>query len=196
MRDCGPNCRPLLVLVGKMLTSLELVAELGRRGRDADFVATGQIGIMISGRGVPVDHVVSDFVAGSIEQELLGREPHEVFVVEGQGAVVHPGFSAVTLGLIHGTAPDAMILCHNPSREVQRYGGPIPPLGELIALHEELCRHIHPSHVVAISLNCAELDKAGARAAIDKTQAETGLPATDPVKFGAGPLADAVEVIL
>jgi len=182
--------------IGKMLTSLELTRELALRGRDADFVATGQIGIMISGRGVPVDHVISDFVAGSIEQELLDREDHDVFVIEGQGAIVHPGFSAVTLGLMHGAAPDAMIFCHNPARSSQRYGGRIPPLTDLIVLHENLCRHIHPSPVIAISLNCAELDADAARAAVDDTQAETGLPTTDPVKFGTGPLADAVEAIL
>jgi len=182
--------------IGKMLASLELTGELERRGRDAEFVATGQIGIMISGRGVPVDHVVSDFVAGAIEQELVGREQREVFIVEGQGAIVHPGFSAVALGLLHGTAPDAMIFCHNPTRKRQRCGGPVPPLAELITLHEELCRHIHLSRVIAVSLNCAELDADAARAAIDKVQAETGLPATDPVKFGPGPLADAVEAIL
>ena len=182
--------------IGKMHTSLELTRELAARGRDADFVATGQIGIMISGRGVPVDHVISDFVAGAIEQELLDREPCGVFVIEGQGAIVHPGFSAVTLGLMHGAAPDAMIFCHNPARTVQRYGGTIPPLAELITLHEALCRRIHPSRVIAVSLNCAELDGDAARAAVDHVQTETGLPATDPVRFGAGPLADAVEAIL
>ena len=161
-----------------------------------DFVATGQIGIMISGRGVPIDHVISDFVSGAIEQELLSRDEPEVIVVEGQGAVIHPGFSGVTVGLIHGTAPDAMILCHNPCREVQRHGVRIPPLGELIALHEGLCRPIHPSRVIAISLNCAELDPDAAERAIGRAQDETGLPATDPVKCGAGPLADAVEGIL
>ena len=182
--------------IGKMLASIELTQELERRGRDADFVATGQIGIMISGRGVPVDHVISDFVAGAIEQELLSREAHEVFVVEGQGAIVHPGFSAVALGLMHGAAPDAMILCHNPTREFQRAGGRIPPLADLIPLHEELCRYIHPSKVVAVSLNCAELDADAARTAVERAQRETGLPVTDPVKFGPAPLADAVEAIL
>jgi len=182
--------------IGKMHASIELTRELARRGRDADFVATGQIGIMISGRGVPVDHVVSDFVAGSIEQELLEREEHEVFVVEGQGAIVHPGFSAVTLGLIHGVAPDAMVFCHNPARKIQRGGVPIPPVPELIALHEDLCRYTHPSRVIAVSLNCVEMDDAAAREAMEKIRKETGLPTTDPVKFGPGPLADAVEAIL
>jgi len=182
--------------IGKMHAAIELTRELTSRGRDADFVATGQIGIMISGRGVPVDHVVSDFVAGSIEQELLEREKHEVFVVEGQGAIVHPGFSAVTLGLIHGVAPDAMLFCHNPARKVQRGGVPIPPLPELITLHEDLCQYTHPSKVIAVSLNCVEMDEAAAREAVEKTRKATGLPTTDPVKFGPGPLADAVEAIL
>jgi len=182
--------------IGKMFTAIELTRELSRRGRDADFVATGQIGIAISGRGVPVDHVLSDFVAGAIEQELLDRESHEVFVIEGQGAVVHPGFSAVTLGLMHGAAPDAMVFCHNPTREVQRAGVPIPPVRDLIPLHEELCRHIYPSRVVAVALNCAELDDEAARRAVAEAEKETGLRATDPLRFGAGPLADAVEAIL
>jgi uncharacterized NAD-dependent epimerase/dehydratase family protein len=182
--------------IGKMHASIEMAAELERRGRNADFIATGQIGIMISGRGVPIDHVVSDFVAGAIEQELLDREPRDVFVVEGQGAIVHPGFSAVTLGLLHGTAPDAMVFCHAPTRTVQRAGVRVPPLADLIHLHEELCRHIHPSKVVAVSLNCSELDDTAARDAVDRIAAETGLPTTDPVRFGPAPLADAVETIL
>ncbi len=182
--------------IGKMHASLELTLELERRGRDADFVATGQIGIMISGRGVPIDHVISDFVSGAIEQELLNREPHEVFLVEGQGAIVHPGFSAVTLGLIHGSAPDAMIFCHNPTRQYQRHGGLIPPINESIRMHEDLCRYLYPSKVIAVSLNCAELDAHAAHRAVGRVNDETGLPATDPVKFGAGPLADAVEAIL
>ncbi len=182
--------------IGKKWTAIELTLELQRRGHDADFVATGQTGIMICGRGVPLDHVLSDFVSGAIEQELLSREEHEVFIVEGQGAIVHPGFSGVTVGLIHGTAPDAMVFVHNPTRERQRAGIRIPPLRELIPLHEELCRHLHPSKVVAVSLNCAALDDEAARAAIARVQEETGLPTTDPVRFGAGPLADAVEAIL
>jgi len=182
--------------VGKMFASIEVTEELLRRGRDADFVATGQIGIMISGRGVPVDHVISDFMAGAVEQELLGRERHEVFVIEGQGSILHPGFSGVTLALMHGAAPDAMIFCHSATRETQIGGIRIPPVGEQIDLHEELCRHTHTSKVIGISLNCAGLDTETARAAVDRIQGETGLPATDPVKFGAGPLADAVEAIL
>jgi uncharacterized NAD-dependent epimerase/dehydratase family protein len=182
--------------IGKMHTSIELTRELERRGRDADFVATGQIGIMISGRGVPLDHVVSDFVSGAIEQELIQREQHEVYLVEGQGAIIHPGFSAVTVGLIHGAAPDAMVFCHNPMRCVQRHGVEIPPLNAAIRLHEDLCRYVHPCKVIAVSLNCAELSDAEARDAVQRVQNETGLPATDPVKFGAGPLADAVEGIL
>jgi D-glutamate N-acetyltransferase len=182
--------------IGKMHTSLELTHELERRGRDADFVATGQIGIMISGRGVPIDHVVADFVSGAIEQELMLREEHEVYLVEGQGAIIHPGFSAVTLGLLHGTAPDAMIFCHNPTRKAQRYGVEIPPLDVAMRLHEDLCRYIHPSKVIAVSLNCAELTEDEARDAVNRVQDETGLPATDPVMFGAGPLAEAVEGML
>jgi len=182
--------------IGKMHAAIELTRELVAQGRDADFVATGQIGITISGRGVPIDHVVSDFVSGAIEQELLSREEHEVFIVEGQGAIVHPGFSAVTVGLIHGAAPDAMIFCHHPTRKVQRGGVPMPPVGELIALHEDLCRFTHPSKVVAVSLNCGELSVEEAQKAVDRIGEQTGLPTTDVVKFGAGPLADAVEAIL
>jgi uncharacterized NAD-dependent epimerase/dehydratase family protein len=187
----GTDCN-----IGKMHASLELAVELAQRGRDVDFVATGQIGIMISGRGVPVDHVLSDFVSGAVEQELMEHGGHELSLVEGQGALTHPGFSAVTLGIMHGSAPDAMVLCHNPCRTVQRGGGAVPPLPELISLHEAACRHVYPSQVVAVSLNCAELDEAAAREAVECTAGETALPTTDPVRFGAGPLADAVEMML
>jgi uncharacterized NAD-dependent epimerase/dehydratase family protein len=179
--------------VGKMVTGLELARELCRRGRDAEFLATGQTGIMIAGKGLPIDAVVSDFVAGATEKLVLDAQHREIVVVEGQGTLVHPLYSGVTLGLLHGCAPQAMVMCYDPLRREIKYGNmPIPPLGELIDLYERVASYIAPSEVVGVAANTAALSAAEAEAELRRVQAEVGLPATDVVRFGCGPLADAV----
>jgi uncharacterized NAD-dependent epimerase/dehydratase family protein len=190
----GSDCN-----VGKMTTSLELVAALRRAGTRAAFVATGQTGMFIADSGVAIDAMPSDFVAGTIEHLVLAAaRDADVIVVEGQGSITHPAYSAVTLGILHGACPTAMVLCHASARERMRVGNrpeesrPIPPLTELRAAYEEAARWVHAAPVVGVALNTLELGEDAARAACARAARDTGLPVTDPVRFGAAPLADAI----
>jgi uncharacterized NAD-dependent epimerase/dehydratase family protein len=182
--------------IGKMTVALELDREARARGIRSQFVPTGQTGIAIAGWGISVDAVVADFIAGAAEQLVLEgvRRGGDVLFVEGQGSLLHPAYSGVTLGLIHGSAPHAYVLCHKADESVvdgdERY--PIPPLSELVDLHERISLLARPAKVLAIALNTRDLDEESARRAIAEAEAETGLPADDPVRFGAGKLIDAV----
>jgi uncharacterized NAD-dependent epimerase/dehydratase family protein len=182
--------------IGKMTVSLELDAEARRRGVASEFVPTGQTGMAIAGWGIAVDAVVADFIAGAAEQLVLEGVSRggELLWVEGQGSLLHPAYSGVTLGLVHGSAPHAFVLCHQAGQTVvdgdPRF--PIPALRELIALHERLALIPRPARVAAIALNTRELDEYAARAAIAAVEAETGLTADDPVRFGAGRIAEIV----
>jgi uncharacterized NAD-dependent epimerase/dehydratase family protein len=184
--------------IGKMTVSLELDREARRRGWRSEFVPTGQTGIAIAGWGISVDAVVADFIAGAAEQLVLEgvERGGEVLFVEGQGSLLHPGYSGVTLGLIHGAAPHVYVLCHKAGErfvdENDRF--PMPPLSELADLHERMSLIARPAKVLAIALNTRDLDEAAARRAVDQAEAETGLPADDPVRFGAGKLVDALEI--
>lgn len=186
----GSDCR-----VGKMLSGIEVTKEARRRGLNAEFCPTGQNGIMVWGWGIAIDAVVSDFTAGAAEKIVLeGAKGHDLLIVEGQGSLVHPGYSGVTLSLLHGSMPDAMIFCHQPSREiVARYSVPLPPMTEMISQYEMLTAPIKPAKVIGIALNCYDLSKTEAEMAIDSVENETGLPATDVVRFGAEKLVDAVQ---
>jgi uncharacterized NAD-dependent epimerase/dehydratase family protein len=183
--------------IGKMTVSLELDREARRRGWRSEFVPTGQTGIAIAGWGISVDAVVADFIAGAAEQLVLEgvERGGEVLFVEGQGSLLHPGYSGVTLGLIHGSAPHAYVLCHKAGErfvdENERF--PMPPLSELADLHERMSLIARPAKVLAIALNTRDLDEAAARRAVAEAEADTGLPADDPVRFGAGKLVDALE---
>jgi len=182
--------------IGKMTVALELDREAKARGVRSEFIPTGQTGIAIAGWGISVDAVVADFIAGAAEQLVLEgvRRGGEVLFVEGQGSLLHPAYSGVTLGLIHGSAPHSYVLCHKADEAVvdgdERY--PIPPLSELVDLHEKISLLSRPAKVLAIALNTRELDEERARGAIADTEAETGLPADDPVRFGAEKLVDAL----
>jgi uncharacterized NAD-dependent epimerase/dehydratase family protein len=182
--------------IGKKTVALELDLEARRRGLKSVFVPTGQTGIAIAGWGIAVDAVVSDFLAGAAEQLVV--EGHhrggELLFVEGQGSLSHPAYSGVTLGLIHGSAPHAFVLCHRAgSTEIEGYpGSPIPSLTELVELHERIALPLRPARVACLALNTAHLDEDGARVAITAAGEEAGLPADDPVRFGAGPLLEAV----
>jgi uncharacterized NAD-dependent epimerase/dehydratase family protein len=182
--------------IGKMTVALELDAETRRRGIKSEFVPTGQTGIAIAGWGISVDAVVADFIAGSAETLVLeGRDRGgELLWVEGQGSLLHPAYSGVTLGLLHGSAPHALVLCHLVGQEVvdddERF--PMPSLAALVELHERSALLARPAKVVAIALNTRDVDEETALAAVAATEAETGLPADDPVRFGSARIADAV----
>jgi uncharacterized NAD-dependent epimerase/dehydratase family protein len=186
--------------IGKMTVSLELDREARRRGIASEFVPTGQTGIAIAGWGISVDAVVSDFVAGAAEQLVLEgvERGGELLFVEGQGSLLHPAYSGVTLGLIHGSAPHAYVLCHQAGQTVvdENDDFPMPPLTDLVDLHERISLLARPAAVRAIALNTRHLDEGEARAAILAAEAETGLPADDPVRFGAAKLLDALEPVL
>ncbi|HUL04110.1 MAG TPA: DUF1611 domain-containing protein [Gemmatimonadales bacterium] len=190
----GTDCN-----VGKMTAQLELRSELLRRGHRARFVATGQTGIFIEGWGIAIDAVVADFVAGAAERLVLdGAVDADIVLVEGQGSLIHPGYSGVTLGLLHGACADALILCHQATRDfIGDYHGRgpwvrIPPLSEVIEIYERAAAPVRPAKVIGIALNTFDLDDAGAREAVARASEETGLQATDPVRFGTEPLAEAV----
>jgi uncharacterized NAD-dependent epimerase/dehydratase family protein len=184
--------------IGKMTVSLELDLEARRRGLRSVFVPTGQTGIAIAGWGIAVDAVVADFVAGAAERLVVegAERGGELLFVEGQGAILHPVYSGVTLGLYHGSVPHLLVLCHEAGRtEIEGAGGgphPIPPLRDLVDLHERLALPARPARVAAIALNTRELTEPEARAAVESAEAETGLPADDPVRFGAGKLVAAL----
>jgi D-glutamate N-acetyltransferase len=189
----GTDCN-----VGKMTAQLQLTKRLNERGVRTRFVATGQTGIMIEGWGIAVDAVVADFIAGAAERLVLeGAKDADVVLVEGQGSINHPGYSGVTLGLLHGSCPDALILCHQVTREYlgdyrQAAWLRIPPLTEYVRLYETIGSAVHPTKVIGISLNTYDITDADARRACEAASRETGLPATDPVRFDPAPLVDAV----
>ncbi len=180
--------------VGKMSVALDIEREAKDRGTDAVFLATGQTGMMIAGNGVPLDRVVGDFMAGAIEQEVLrASEKHDIVLVEGQGSLLHPAYSGVTLALIHGSQPDAMILTVMPARDyIEDYTVDIPSALELIEMHEAAAGWIHPAAVIGVAVNTLGLSETAARATVASIGAETALPATDTFRFGAGPLVEAV----
>jgi uncharacterized NAD-dependent epimerase/dehydratase family protein len=182
--------------IGKMTVSLELDRAARARGLASRFVPTGQTGIAIAGWGIAVDAVVSDFLAGAAERLLVeGHERGgELLFVEGQGSLSHPAYSGVTLGLLHGSAPHVFVLCHQAgATEVDGYPGhPLLPLPELVELHERISLPARKATVAAVALNTRALDEPGARAAVAAAEAETGLVADDPVRFGADRLLDAV----
>ncbi len=182
--------------IGKMTVSLELDRAARARGIASIFVPTGQTGIAIAGWGIAVDAVVSDFLAGAAERLVVEgrRRGGELLLVEGQGSLVHPAYSGVTLGLYHGSAPHVLVLCHRAgTTEVEGYPGhPLPSLPELIALHEQASLPRRRARVVAIAMNTAGLDDGDASAAIVAAAVETGLPAGDPVRDGADAVLEAV----
>lgn len=184
--------------VGKMTVALELDREAQKRGLNSAFVATGQTGIMISGTGLPVDRIISDFVAGMVEQMVLDfTSTHDWVFVEGQGALNHPGYSPVTLGLIHGSMPEAMIFCHLAgATTIEGYERcPLPSLNRMIQFNEDTVSWVRPDRpckVVGLALMTMHLNEHQAREAIKQAEDETGLPATDVIRFGASSLMDAL----
>lgn len=181
--------------VGKMVVSIEVQQGLAKRGHDTAFLATGQTGIMISGKGVPIDCVVADFVNGAAEQLVRQNEQHDFVLIEGQGSLSHPAFSAVTLGLLHGAAPDGLIFCYEAGRDYVKGldQKAIPPLGQLMDAYRTLANLRHPCKIIGIAVNTRTLSPEQADAEIQRVQAQFGLPACDVYRQGADVLIDAAE---
>ena len=181
--------------IGKMSVSLELDRGARERGIRSVFVPTGQTGIAIEGWGIAVDAVVADFIAGASERLVVeGASKGDLLWVEGQGSLIHPDYSGVTLGLYHGSAPHFLVLCHQAGdvHIEDRPEHPIPSLAELVELHERVALPARPATVIALALNTRRLDEDDARTAIEAAEEETGLPTDDPVRFGPGRLLDAL----
>ena len=185
--------------VGKMTASLELVRAARERGADAAFVPTGQIGIAIAGWGTAIDRVVADFAPGAAEQLVLegDRRARDLLFLEGQGGINNPAFAPVTLALLFGGAPDALVLVHNVSRDrIEDYDVPILSYRALIRTYEALCGTVKPARVVGIALNTRDCDDAEARAQIERARDETGLPCDDLVRNGPLAFYDAIAPAL
>jgi uncharacterized NAD-dependent epimerase/dehydratase family protein len=181
--------------VGKMTTAVELTWWLRKMGKRAAFVPTGQTGVMLAGWGVAVDRVVSDFVAGAAQAMVAdAAAAADYVIVEGQGSLLHPAYSGVTLGLIHGSGASAMVLCHYWAREVVEggYGVAIPPLDEVVSLYEAVARPVREAPVVAVSLNTCGLapDRAAALAA--SVSGDTELPVVDSLSDAMQEVGEAV----
>ena len=205
-RRHGPGKRVILTVgtdcaIGKMTVALELVAAARRQGLSAVMVPTGQTGMMIEGWGLAVDRVISDFSNGTVEWLVeQGEARGDWVIVEGQGSIDHPAYSAVTLGLIHGATPQAMVMVHRPGQTEHDFDHlpglsfPIAELNPFIELHERIAGLIAPSKVVALSLNTSLFsDDDHARRVIDELAEQTGLPAGDPVRFGSDRLWAAIR---
>ena len=183
--------------IGKKTVAVELDLEARRRGLESVFVPTGQTGIAIAGWGIAVDAVVSDFLAGAAEWLVVegARRGGKLLFVEGQGSLVHPMYSGVTLGLVHGSTPHLFVLCHAAgATEIEGCPGhPIPPLRELVELHERISLPARKATLACVALNTAGIESDdGARRAIEEVARETGLPTDDPVRFGAQRLLDSL----
>ncbi|MEM8754472.1 MAG: N-acetyltransferase DgcN [Pseudomonadota bacterium] len=180
---------------GKMYTTLAMEKEMRARGMNADFRATGQTGILITGDGVPLDAVVADFMAGAVEHLTPEESEDHWDLIEGQGSLFHPSYSGVTMALIHGGQPDYLVLCHEPTRTHMR-GLPhyvSPGLAPLRPLAEDLAKVVNPAvTTIGCSINTQHMDDAEADAYLAKLEAEMGMPAVDPFRHGAARLVDAL----
>lgn len=186
----GTDCN-----IGKMTTQLQLLGALRTRGIRTSFAATGQTGILIEGSGIGVDAVIADFIGGAAERLVLERaKKSELVLVEGQGSIIHPSFSGVTYGLLHGSMPHAQVMCAQPSRTSIRNHEwmAIPPLPEFIRMSEAAAAPLRQAPVIAVALNTFDLDEDAAQRAIVRTMQETGLPATDPVRYDPAPIVGAI----
>ena len=194
MLAVGTDCS-----VGKMYTALAIEQELSARGADCDFRATGQTGIFIAGSGVSVDAVISDFISGATEWLAPANDVDHWDLVEGQGSLFHPSYAGVTMGLVHGAQPDALVLCHEPTRTHMR-GLPhqaLPDITTCIAGHLDAARLTNPdARCVGIAVNTSGLESDAARAELLKRLSdEHGLPAVDPVRNGVAPIVDVMAAI-
>lgn len=177
--------------LGKKYTALALTRAFEAAGHAATFRATGQTGILISGAGVAIDAVVADFIAGAAEWLSPANAPGHWDLIEGQGSLLHPGYAGVSLGLLHGSQPDAMVLCHDPVRlHIEDHPGfPIPPLDEVMDLHLRHARRVNPAaRFVGIAFNTSKMAEADAAALLEATACRHGLPAFDPLRSDLSPV--------
>ena len=184
--------------VGKMYTALAMEKEMRARGMKATFRATGQTGILITGDGVPLDAVIADFMAGSIEYLTPDNDPEHWDLIEGQGSLFHVSYSGVTMALVHGGQPDALVLCHEPTRPHMRGlpGYQLPTLEALREVALTLAKVANPACVVVgVSVNTQHMSEDEAQAYLAKVEADMGLPATDPFRYGAAKLVDALAAL-
>jgi uncharacterized NAD-dependent epimerase/dehydratase family protein len=181
--------------VGKKYTALALEREMRARGLDAEFRATGQTGVFISGRGVAIDAVVADFISGAVEWISPDAAPGHWDLIEGQGSLFHPSFAGVTLGLLHGAQPDAFVICHEPTRTTMRgVQHPLPSIAEVIELTVRCGRLTNPAiGPVGIAVNTQLLGEDEARTYLGNIAKEHDLPATDPIRFGVATIIDRIE---
>jgi len=180
---------------GKMYTTLTLEKEMQARGMKADFRATGQTGILITGEGVSIDAVVADFISGAVEWLCPANDPDHWDLVEGQGSLFHPSFAGVSLGLLHGAQPDFLVLCHEPTRTHMRGlpHQPLPGLALCLQRNLEAAQLTNPDvTALGVAINTAALNDAAARDYLAKVEDELGLPAVDPFRIGVAPLVDAL----
>jgi uncharacterized NAD-dependent epimerase/dehydratase family protein len=185
----GSDCN-----VGKMCCALELHQEFLRQGYKSSFLATGQTGIIISNFGIPLDRIIGDFMAGSVENainEIIAKDNPQFIFVEGQGSLLHPGYSGVTLSLIHGSNPDAMLLCHKPDSAIIQgdYEVIIPSMIDLVNIYETAVawtntQNLKRAKVLGISLNTSTYDEPVARMQVKQLELETELAVTDVIRFG------------
>ena len=186
----GSDCN-----IGKMTTQLAVREALRARGVRVAFAGTGQTGIFIDGKGIAVDAVVADFIGGAAERLVIeSAEEADIVLVEGQGSLLHPSYSGVTYGLMHGALPHALVLCTQPSRiSIRNHDWvKIPSLKQLIAMHDMVTTPLRHAPTIAIAMNTCDLTDESARDALERAMAETRLPATDPVRFDPAPIADAI----
>ncbi|WP_027858581.1 N-acetyltransferase DgcN [Marinobacterium jannaschii] len=182
--------------VGKMFSTLAIHQEMQRRGINATFRATGQTGILIEGSGVPVDAVISDFIAGVVEQLSPANDPDHWDIIEGQGSLFHPAYAGVSLGLLHGAQADVIIVCHESGRQQMDLmeGYPVPDLDAVIKTNLQLGALTNPAiRLGGIALNTSALSPAEAAAEIARCQALYGVPVVDPVRTGVAAIVDGLE---
>jgi uncharacterized NAD-dependent epimerase/dehydratase family protein len=189
----GSDCR-----TGKMTVAYELACFLNEKGLKSEFVPTGQTGILLAGWGVAVDRVPGDFMARVMEDltlQALAAAP--LAIVEGQGSLIHPGYSGVALAMLHGCCPDGLVLCHDPGRkEIRGFATPIPALPDLIRIYEQAAAPVFPTRVVAIALNTYSMSEEAAAEAVRAARAETGVNTTDVIRWGPESLYKALEDFL
>ena len=180
--------------IGKMVTTIEICRALERAGHDAKFIATGQTGMMIEGDGCPIDCVVGDFISGAAERLVLANQHRDILMIEGQGSLFHPSYAAVTLGLLHGSMPDGLILCYEVGRTaIHRLEHvKLPSLSKIRETYETMASAMHPCRVIGVAMNSRTVSASEAEVERIRVRDELGLPVCDVLRHGPDDLVKAV----